>query len=491
MTSLDIPGDSAQEDDTDGAIDAPSDSTNVDASRSSEAATNPSSTPAPVPTIFVPSLRGRLFADSHVCRGVWALSDAAHDYPEQTSDFEFKLVKALNASDTSFPRNGKYQGWFSLKQLPPLKPSIKIDDKEMNMRFTKNEDDGGFKIEGEGSNKFGKFSLNGKMLEDGSVQMYRVYVAKPLVAKKPVAPTGTTPTAKKRGANEKKVTIADEESPRDSSRIRKRASFGSGFDFDESNLAASAGPVVTPVAAASTPRPAALQVPVTPRGGEVPPSSGRTPRMSQHMQKCSELLKEIMKQPQSIYFAEPVDHVKFNIPDYPILITEPMDFGTIRQHLDRGSYHNPEAFAEHMRLVFRNALTYNQLKDHPVHIAAKDISGKFEEKFRILLSQMGQASVYESSAVVGTLANGGMAKKAKGQSGQGRPSSTGGVGFSKMSRSSSAGQRGGSDMYVPPPLDSGAHHLAEMQRRMEEMHNEIMRLRTEVKQGVRTGDPYL
>lgn len=39
-----------------------------------------------------------------------------------------------------------------------------------------------------------------------------------------------------------------------------------------------------------------------------------------------------------------------------------------------------------------------------------------------------------------------------------------------------------SDMYIPTPLDSSAHHLAEMQRKMTEMANEIMKLRTEVRQ---------
>merc|ERR1711871_624627 len=35
-----------------------------------------------------------------------------------------------------------------------------------------------------------------------------------------------------------------------------------------------------------------------------------------------------------------------------------------------------------MRLVFKNAMTYNSSKDNIVHIAARELSGKFEEKYR-------------------------------------------------------------------------------------------------------------
>ena len=48
-----------------------------------------------------------------------------------------------------------------------------------------------------------------------------------------------------------------------------------------------------------------------------------------------------------------------------------MDFRTIKTNLDSGMYASADAFANHMRLVFQNAMTYNQLKDNPVHIAAR------------------------------------------------------------------------------------------------------------------------
>ena len=62
------------------------------------------------PSYLIPSLRGRLISEgtSSVCRGVWAMSDAGHNIPGQTSEFEFKLSKP--APDTKpYPLSGIYQ----------------------------------------------------------------------------------------------------------------------------------------------------------------------------------------------------------------------------------------------------------------------------------------------------------------------------------------------------------------------------------------------
>merc|ERR1711871_1609069 len=108
----------------------------------------------------------------------------------------------------------------------------------------------------------------------------------------------------------------------------------------------------------------------------------RAQRKPQSLIKCSDLLKEMMKVPSAQWFAVPVDPIKMNIPDYPSIITDPMDFGTIRHKLDTNSFETPEEFVADMRLVFKNAMTYNSSKDNIVHIAARELSGKFEEKYR-------------------------------------------------------------------------------------------------------------
>lgn len=59
------------------------------------------------------------------------------------------------------------------------------------------------------------------------------------------------------------------------------------------------------------------------------------------------------------FFHEPVDPVKFNIPDYFVKITNPMDFSTVRKKLHHNCYKDPEAFVSDMLLVFSNCITYN------------------------------------------------------------------------------------------------------------------------------------
>lgn len=44
--------------------------------------------------------------------------------------------------------------------------------------------------------------------------------------------------------------------------------------------------------------------------------------------------------PNAHIFAEPVDWEKLEIPDYPVIIKNPMDFGTIKTKLKEHKYSN-------------------------------------------------------------------------------------------------------------------------------------------------------
>eukprot|EP00924_Labyrinthula_sp_SR-Ha-C_P013817 snap_masked-scaffold_5-processed-gene-14.22-mRNA-1 protein AED:0.37 eAED:0.37 QI:0/-1/0/1/-1/1/1/0/1300 len=65
-------------------------------------------------------------------------------------------------------------------------------------------------------------------------------------------------------------------------------------------------------------------------------------------------------------FNEPVDVVKFNIPHYAKVISEPMDLGTIRNKLEERRYSSISEFDYDVRLVFKNAMKFNPPM-HPVH----------------------------------------------------------------------------------------------------------------------------
>ena len=95
---------------------------------------------------------------------------------------------------------------------------------------------------------------------------------------------------------------------------------------------------------------------------------------------------------QGGYFIEPVDFIKLNIPDYPNIIKHPMDFRTIKTNLDKNVYPTAEAFAQHVRLVFQNAIMYNQGREHPVHIAANILSSRFEERLRQMLVSLNRGT---------------------------------------------------------------------------------------------------
>ena len=361
----------------------------------------------PIPVPQFPSLRGKLVTDGalNVCRGVWAMTDAAHDIPEGTSDFEFKLVKAAPDS-VEFPYSGKYQGWFQLKQPPPVRGTIKIEDRDMYIKFCPNGD-GTCKVEGNGTNKFGKFTLRGTLGADHMMQIYREYQYKVLASprKRPVGVAlGSTPdTVDGRCAKpfKKKMALAVPATVIDGIKIENGGAFreGAGRARKPSSIIKDPDdPVQAPKQITKAVPPAAFKaavltakVPVIP-AQVIKAESGRAQRPPPQMQKCSDLLKDLMKMPQAMWFSEPVDPIKMNVPDYPTLIKQPMDFGTVRANLDKGVYDTPEALADHIRLTFRNAITYNQMRDNPVHIAAREMAGRFEEKFRIMLTQLSSGS---------------------------------------------------------------------------------------------------
>ena len=81
------------------------------------------------------------------------------------------------------------------------------------------------------------------------------------------------------------------------------------------------------------------------------------------------------------YFTQPVDPAKYGVDDYFDIITQPMDFGTIRNKLNSNVYVNIEEFSRDMNLVFDNCVKYNG----PENMIAKhslDIKALFQENMK-------------------------------------------------------------------------------------------------------------
>ncbi|KAK7303818.1 hypothetical protein RJT34_14735 [Clitoria ternatea] len=92
-------------------------------------------------------------------------------------------------------------------------------------------------------------------------------------------------------------------------------------------------------------------------------------------------------------FKEPVDVEGLGLHDYYEIIKKPMDFSTIKRKMDAkdgSGYKNVREMYSDVRLVFKNAMKYNDEKND-VHIMAKTLLEKFEKKWLQLLPKVAQA----------------------------------------------------------------------------------------------------
>jgi len=101
-------------------------------------------------------------------------------------------------------------------------------------------------------------------------------------------------------------------------------------------------------------------------------------QLSAELEQCYKILKEIQKKDEAYAFLEPVDWKELNIPDYPQIITNPMDLVTIETKLHSNQYANAYDFAKDMRLVWSNAKEYNKPGSGIFTVAVQ--LGKFWER---------------------------------------------------------------------------------------------------------------
>ncbi|KAL3652611.1 hypothetical protein CASFOL_002292 [Castilleja foliolosa] len=101
---------------------------------------------------------------------------------------------------------------------------------------------------------------------------------------------------------------------------------------------------------------------------------------------CSSLLQRLMKHKNGWVFNNPVDVNSLGLVDYHDIIKHPMDLGTIKTCLSKNRYKSPTEFADDVRLVFRNAMTYNP-KGHEVHVMAEELLQIFEDRWATMESE--------------------------------------------------------------------------------------------------------
>ena len=76
-----------------------------------------------------------------------------------------------------------------------------------------------------------------------------------------------------------------------------------------------------------------------------------------------EMLKivcSILSRNESLVFREPVDHVGLGLDDYPLIVTKPMDLGTVKKKIENDEYDTVDDIAADIRLVWSNCMLYNR-----------------------------------------------------------------------------------------------------------------------------------
>ena len=80
-------------------------------------------------------------------------------------------------------------------------------------------------------------------------------------------------------------------------------------------------------------------------------------------------------------FLRPVDPIALNIPDYPMIIKEPMDLGTVEKNLLNGFYKSHQEFASDVRKIWSNSFLYNAKGSMVYHMTC-EMSNLFEKLYK-------------------------------------------------------------------------------------------------------------
>jgi bromodomain-containing factor 1 len=85
-------------------------------------------------------------------------------------------------------------------------------------------------------------------------------------------------------------------------------------------------------------------------------SKPMTPAQYRH---ATHMLRSIKRLKDAHVFLHPVDPVKLNIPDYPLIIKNPMDLTTVEKKLSAREYFSVDSLVSDFLLMFENCIKYN------------------------------------------------------------------------------------------------------------------------------------
>ncbi|KAF9948419.1 hypothetical protein BGZ72_009665 [Mortierella alpina] len=137
--------------------------------------------------------------------------------------------------------------------------------------------------------------------------------------------------------------------------------------------------------------------------------------VEKHMDK---ILKKVVNHKHAGPFLHPVDWKALNLPNYPLLIKNPMDFSTIRKKLSAGKYTTMDSFADDVRLVCQNCVNFNGL-DHPFSqggLIIQTLLNKEVENAKKDLGRLFPTSSYATASTPGGVSGTGASSAGKAKS---------------------------------------------------------------------------
>jgi len=335
----------------------------------------------------VPTLVGSITAG--VASGVWGMTQQAakSGNPSLTSEFEYKF-KSVSPSETSEqqvrPQSGSYSGYFLL-QLPGRTAPVKVVENAMSLEFSLNIA-GKLNVRGHGENRYGPFSISGTCDNDGrNLELARVYAPKSAQTAKPKTSSSAVrkPSGKDLTRVQEALKKSDDQAVESSTLLGRSESVGAETDGKRSTRA--------------------RKMPSHLRDEPFPGSISSSFPSNEPFKRCNAIVASLERSTGSGWFLTPVDAITLGVPHYSAIIDLPMDLGTVKHSLDRGLYSDPHAFATDMRLVFRNAMTFNILPEAPVHEAARDLHVKFQDQLKGLWKHAAGGTLAGARARVGGL----------------------------------------------------------------------------------------
>lgn len=98
---------------------------------------------------------------------------------------------------------------------------------------------------------------------------------------------------------------------------------------------------------------------------------------TEELRICYDIVAHLMSYPQALPFNEPVNWKLLKLPEYPKIIKKPMDLGTIKTKVLKNEIHRVDQFVSLIRLVFKNAMTFNAAGS-PIYLDAEYLLQEFE-----------------------------------------------------------------------------------------------------------------